>query len=268
MRRDDEPPGRGAHGLLFGGKAAQAAGVQHHCAAGAFQQKLHFPRGGFIGFTPAARQAYGGGFGHGGERAFIRQRQERGLQNARGNALDDGFSRGQRNDARAGAQCAQHGKGGGAAVGRAAADSQHTAVRALVAFRGTRRQSGEHHFIRDDSRHKNTSFFTAAEPGVRDHRTARCTRAAGGACGPRRGRQLFLVNTGGAQSVSLKIWYTGIADFAIIVSQNPLLRRTGPKIFARAAVRDKAGFPLLKNAADAPTHRDSAAAAGSMVFRC
>ena len=162
----------------------------------------------------------------------------------------------------------QHGKGGGAAVGRAAADSQHTAVRALVAFRGTRRQSGEHHFIRDDSRHKNTSFFTAAEPGVRDHRTARCTRAAGGACGPRRGRQLFLVNTGGAQSVSLKIWYTGIADFAIIVSQNPLLRRTGPKIFARAAVRDKAGFPLLKNAADAPTHRDSAAAAGSMVFRC
>lgn len=136
MRRDDEPPGRGAHGLLFGGKAAQAAGVQHHCAAGAFQQKLHFPRGGFIGFTPAARQAYGGGFGHGGERAFIRQRQERGLQNARGNALDDGFSRGQRNDARAGAQCAQHGKSGGAAVGRAAADSQHTAVRALVAFRG------------------------------------------------------------------------------------------------------------------------------------
>ena len=46
--------------------------------------------------------------------------------------------------------------------------------------------------------------------------------------------------------MSLKIWYTGIADFAIIVSQNPLLRRTGPKIFARAAVRDKAGFPLLK----------------------
>ena len=46
----------------------------------------------------------------------------------------------------------------------------------------------------------------------------------------RRGRQLFLVNTGGVQSVSLKIWYTGIADFAIIVSQNPLLRRTGPKI--------------------------------------
>ena len=33
---------------------------------------------------------------------------------------------------------------------------------------------------------------------------------------------------------------------AIIVSQNPLLRRTGTKIFARAAVRDKAGFPLLK----------------------
>jgi hypothetical protein len=80
MRRDDEPPGRGAHGLLFGGKAAQAAGVQHHCAAGAFQRSFISRAVVSSASRPPARQAYGGSFGHGGERAFIRQRQERGLQ--------------------------------------------------------------------------------------------------------------------------------------------------------------------------------------------